>query len=673
MGYTIDIDTGGTFTDGLFTDGKEIRKVKVDSTPHDLTVSWSKCMVEGAKLFDFPDLDHFMEQVEIIRWSNTFASNVVAERKGPKLGIFVTDGYQDNLYYEKGENPVFGHLVAKEDVIGISYPFKREELLFQVKELLEKGVRRVCVSMKDGLRKTEEEDSFKEIFEGQYPDHYLGNVPLLSAKELCKHPDDMTRTHYALLNAYVHGPMAMAMFKAEDMLKDQGYKKPLLLGQIDGGVARVAKTKPVATIESGPIFGLHAAKYWAKVYETQNVIAFDVGGTTSKFGTIAEGHLGVTSNPDIFGIPLKQQMPDLRSIALGGGTIAKIDGDVLSLGPESMGAYPGPACYGLGGTEATLTDAFLIKGLFDPNYFAGGTKAIDVERAEKALSEKIATPLGISVTLAAEKIVDLATDMLSTEIKNMISIAGKSASEFSLFGYGGNGALLSCEVAAKAGIETVNMFNLGSVFSCFGSSVADISHTYEYASYQKSSEENSLINQLQSMAEEAVRDMTGEGFATQKVDFTLEMTVKDSEEDHDDKAYKLIEVGKLSDFSAEQTLNQCLSDTKDSCFVEMLKLQVVTPALKVQTEKSSLPDDGTDLSFSLKGERNITTNGKVTSTDVYQWEKLNVGNEISGNAIIESIDTNYFIPENWDLKLDSYGNAIASYQNDSGTATTDRR
>jgi len=149
--------------------------------------------------------------------------------------------------------------------------------------------------------------------------------------------------------------------------------------------------------------------------------------------------------------------------------------------------------------------------------------------------------------------------------------------------------------------------------------------------------------------------------------------VKDSEEDHDDKAYKLIEVGKLSDFSAEQTLNQCLSDTKDSCFVEMLKLQVVTPALKVQTEKSSLPDDGTDLSFSLKGERNITTNGKVTSTDVYQWEKLNVGNEISGNAIIESIDTNYFIPENWDLKLDSYGNAIASYQNDSGTATTDRR
>ncbi|WP_300458802.1 hydantoinase/oxoprolinase family protein [Desulfobacula sp.] len=662
MGYTIDIDTGGTFTDGLFTDGKVIKKVKVDSTPHDLTVSWYKCIEEGTKAFGFTKVEDFLEQVEIIRWSNTFASNVVAERKGPKLGMFVTNGHQKDLYTQESDNPVFGHLIDENDVVGIEYPFTKKELLFQVKAMLEKGVRRVCVSLKDGLKHSKQEDDFKEIFEGQYPDHYLGNVPLLSAKELCKHPDDMTRTNYALLNAYVHGPMATAMFKAEDMLREKEYKRPLLLGKIDGGVAKVPKTKPVDTIESGPIFGLHAGKYWADVYQLPNVFAFDVGGTTSKFGTIENGRLGVTNAPNVFGIPLKQQMADLRSIALGGGTIAKVVNEKLRLGPESMGAYPGPACYDLGGTEPTLTDALLIKGIFDIDYFAGGTKTIDLMRAQKIIAEKIAEPLGISLILAAERIVDLATDMLADVIKSLIQTTGKSANDFSLFGYGGNGAILSCEVAEKVGMKTVYMFDLGSVFSCVGSSVADISHTYEYAPYLWSSEKEAIIKQLTSMGAESARDMTGEGFPVEKVDAVLDLTVRRSDNDQEKETIQLQSSCNLSEFSADPLLTACLAKGPDSCFLELLKLQVMTPALKVQLK--SKPHQGKDSSSALKSERKVYSKDINEVSKIYQWEDLTVGNLIKGRAIIEGTDTTYFVPENWHLQVDGYNNAVIKRQMD---------
>lgn len=257
MGFTIDIDTGGTFTDGLFTNGAEIKRVKVDSTPHDLTVSWLKCMEEGAEKFGFSYLPDFLEEVDIVRWSNTVASNVIAERKGPKMGLFVTEGNKQTLYSTSGENPVLGHLIEAGNIDTVSQPVNTEELLIKLKELLEGGVRRICISLKDAL-KNDDEATIKDIIEEQFPDHYLGHVPLLLGGDICKHPDDMTRTHKALLNSYVHGPLAQSMYKAEDELRNQGYLKPLLLGHTDGGVTRVSKTKPVDTIESGPIFGIHA-------------------------------------------------------------------------------------------------------------------------------------------------------------------------------------------------------------------------------------------------------------------------------------------------------------------------------------------------------------------------------------------------------------------------------
>ena len=172
----------------------------------------------------------------------------------------------------------------------------------------------------------------------QYAEHYLGSIPALTGEEICKHPDDMTRTHAALLNTYVHGPMAASLFKLEDELRERGYILPLLIGHIDGGVAKVSKTTPLNTIESGPIFGVHGGAYFARIYNLQKVITLDVGGTTSKIGLVLDGK-PVTANPNaIFGIPLNVPLIDLHSLALGGGTITRVATDsTIKLGPKSSG------------------------------------------------------------------------------------------------------------------------------------------------------------------------------------------------------------------------------------------------------------------------------------------------------------------------------------------------
>ena len=660
MGFTIDIDTGGTFTDGLFTNGAEIKRVKVDSTPHDLTVSWLKCMEEGAEKCGFSNLPDFLEEVDIVRWSNTVASNVIAERKGPKMGLFVTEGNKQTLYSTSGENPVLGHLIEAGNIDTVSQPVNTEELLIKLKELLEGGVRRICISLKDAL-KNEDEATIKDIIEEQFPDHYLGHVPLLLGGDICKHPDDMTRTHKALLNSYVHGPLAQSMYKAEDELRNRGFLKPLLLGHTDGGVTRVSKTKPVDTIESGPIFGIHAGDYWANVYDFSQVITLDVGGTTSKIALMENFRPAMTRNPDLLGVPLKQSMLNLKSIALGGGTVAKVVDGKLQLGPESMGAFPGPACYDVGGTEATLTDACLVSGYLNADYFFGGNKEIRQEQAEKIIQENVANPLGISLEIAANEIINQATAMVAEEVSGLVKQTGKAASEFVLFAFGGNGAVLGCEVADKSGLNKSHVFSLGSVLSTFGSSVADVSHTYEYSPFAPVKEHDALAEIAEEMLQEAKRDMEGEGFDLTNMKSELDFILY-NKQDAENVIQFSSQTWQESDL-AEKSMSDLISESfvdagRDSAsadlVVEVLRLRAKSPVTKVNPQKTSL--NGENSEAALKGERNICRGTEKAISKIYEWDKLQAGNVVAGPAVLEGSDTTYVVPQYWRLTIDSYGN-----------------
>lgn len=660
MGFSVDIDTGGTFTDGLFSDGTRLARAKVDTTPHDLTISLFSCIYAGATAFGLPSVKEFLRQCDIVRWSNTIASNVVAEGKGPRVGLFVTAGYERSLYCGDGESPAIGRVVSAENVVGVSQPLEMDDLLARLKALLDQGVRRICISLKDGLENSQDEEAIKRVFEDQYPDHYLGTIPLLMGSDICKHPDDMTRTHVALLNAYVHGPMAQAMFKAEDDLRHQGFGKPLLVGHINGGVARVAKTKPVDTIESGPIFGIHAAAYFAERYGLSRVITLDVGGTTTKVGVVQDGRPALTRESEVFGVPLRQPMLTLKSISLGGGTVARAADGALTLGPDSMGAYPGPACYDLGGAEATVTDAYLVNGFLDPAYFAGGTKRVAVERSERALAAGVGASLGIDLRHAAVRVADKAADMVAEDVlRAMVSGHTGEASDHVLFAFGGNGGIAAARVAEKTHIRRVYVFALGSVLSAFGSSVADISHTYDYSPFVPVEDAAKLEDLVNDMWEEACRDFRGEGFDEHDIQAQVEFTVTQSPDHHlvSDVVCGMAVNGPIAAAGAERCLLDAGVQAGKDSLVEIVRLHAKVPAVKADLPARPLGPE--DPSAARKGSRTVWWNatGGVETT-VYEWGRLQPGARVTGPAIIEGTDTTYLVPEHWDLSIDTLGNGL---------------
>jgi N-methylhydantoinase A len=659
MGFTVDIDTGGTFTDGLFGDGTSTKRAKVDTTPHDLTISLFNCLYAGATAFGFSSVRELLLECDIVRWTNTIATNVVAEKKGPRLGLFVSQGFENTLYSGNGQSPAIGHLVGADNVVGVAQPPDIEDLLVRLKSLLDQGVRRICISLKDGLENSADEMAVKKVFEEQYPDHYLGTIPLLMGSDICKHPDDMTRTHVALLNAYVHGPVAQAMYKAEDDLRHQGFVKPLLVGHINGGVTRVAKTKPVDTIESGPIFGIHAAAYFAEKYGLQHVITLDVGGTTTKVGLVQDAKPALTRHPDVFGVPLRQPMLTLKSISLGGGTVARVGDGGLVLGPDSMGAYPGPACYDLGGTEATLTDAYLVSGFLDPDYFAGGTKRVVLERAKKALADSVGSSLDLDEHAAAAKVAELAADMVVADVRRAADTIHADTADQVLFAFGGNGGVAAARVAEKAHIRKVVVFSLGSVLSAFGSSVADVAHTYEYAPFLPVGDTESVEALIAEMWAEACRDFRGEGFDENDIIAEVEFTVTQSPDHHN---VEEVVCGFDVDGSPEagQT-GTCMADAgvqpgKDS-LVEIVRLHARVPAVKAELVARPLGE--ADPSSAKKGSRTVWWDaiGGV-ETALYEWDRLAPGACVEGPAVVESVDTTYLVPARWDLRIDTFGNGL---------------
>ena len=660
MGFTVDIDTGGTFTDGLFGDGERMIRAKVDTTPHDLTISFFNCIYAGANVLGFASVKEFLRECDIIRWSNTIATNVLAECKGQRVGLFVTDGYERSLYSSSEESPAVNYLIAGDNITGVAQPLNMEDLLVGLKSLLDKGVRRICISLKDGLENSADEAAIKQVFEDQYPDHYLGTIPLLMGSDICKHPDDMTRTHVALLNAYVHGPLAQAMFKAEDDLRYQGFARPLLVGRINGGVARVAKTRPVDTIESGPIFGIHAAAFFAEKYGLPHVVTLDMGGTTTKIGLVQDFKPVLTRQGDVFGIPLKQPMLALKSISLGGGTVARVEAGRLTLGPDSMGAYPGPACYDLGGTEATVTDAYLANGFLDPDYFAGGTKRVVPERSTEALAAAIGVPLGLAEHQAAARVIDTAAEMVADGLRRAAATIHADIGDEVLFAFGGNGGIAAALVAERVGIRRVYVFTLGSVLSAFGSSVADVVHTYEYSPFVPAEQMETLESLVSKMWGEACRDFRGEGFREQDIVAAVEFTVTQSPDHHE--VAELVCGFDLHGSVEQAKIGTCLADAgvhnSKNSLIEIVRLRARVPAFKTPLTEQPLGSE--QASDARKGSRTVWWNpaGSAVQTAVYEWDRLRPGAHVTGPAIIESIDTTYLVPAHWDLTIDSLGNGL---------------
>ncbi len=662
MNFTIDIDNGGTFTDGFFTNEGHIEWVKVDTTPHDLTVCFLKCIEEGAAKFGLSVLQ-LLHQTEVIRFSTTHATNTLLQRSGPRLGLIVTTGFKESLYSTAVKSPALDFIVPAEMVIGIDSPVDREQVRLAIRNLLGRGARIIVVSLYHAHIDPTDELKIRQIADDDYPKHYLGAVPLLLSSEVST-TDDVSRTNVALLNAYFHPDMVRFLYKAEDEVRRLGYRKPLLIMHADGGVARVAKTTAIMTHNSGPSAGVLGTAYMSKLYNLPYVASMDIGGTSADISLVINGRHGYKRESMLENIPVKLPSIEVYPAAAGGGSISRpFKKRQIKVGSDSAGAIPGPACYGLGGTEASSTDACVVLGYIDPDYFLGGKRKLDAGLARKVITNNLANPLGISAEECGLLVTEAMEDICAKDIGNLIKAGGYNAKDFVLFSFGGAGSIYCCGIADKVGIPKIYVFRFSSVFSAFGSSCADVLHAYESLENiplkrQDSSSQIEQFNKVvKGLMDSVLMDMRGEGFPPEKVSFSLELevTLKNVTSVLESPVVQLKgtqDIDKILDVFARQNNLGRIDEASINLFRLRATSPVAHPVLATHDFAGENPDKA------LKGYREVCWKDGSKRTNIYSQQMLECGNIVTGPAIIESDDTTILIPRGKQYNVDNLLNGI---------------
>lgn len=652
--YSLNVDAGGTMTDAVLTGAGDTVQIKVESTPHDLTLSLMQIIERAAELTHAAGTAEFLGDVAFIRWSSTVTSNALAERKGPPLGLMVSAGHATDLY-GPGPSPAIGTIIDPDQVIALdAAPLDPAAIMDKVRRLLEKGVRRICVSLGGAFRDREVERGIKRIINHQYPGHFLGSVPVLLGTDMLEWPDDMTRTHYALINAYTHPALAKSLFRAEDRLREEfGWSNPFLVGHTNGGVARIGKTKAIDTIESGPVFGTFGAAFLGTRTGVDNLLCLDIGGTTTKASAVRNGQPVRQTAGDLFGIGIRMPMQLLRSIAVGGGSHVTLNsGGAVEVGPESAGASPGPACYGLGSHNPTLTDALLTLGYLNPPDFLDGRRTLDVQAAKTALKREIADPASITVTEAALAARDLAAARIGELLEATAAGAGIPAPETTLAVYGGNGPLLGPFVADKAGIKRVYVpLRFGPVFGAFGTATCDVRHVYQRSVPDLPGREG-----IEAMLASARRELHSEGFDHEQAEYHFGIHSPGAEAQEPGLSWT---VRNDADITAVSEALAGGIDNRAARAHRILELRVTLPLPPMElnaigtAEAAPTPSAG-EVNFVFSSDPEGRP--QALPGTLYDPAALRPGQTIRGPALISGGTTSCIIPPHWSGRVDGFGN-----------------
>lgn len=462
MTYSVGIDMGGTFTDGVFSDGELAASIKVPTTHFDLTRSVIACLVGGATAFG-TSLEDFLADVGLFRLATTIGTNAVVTGTGDTVGLLVEAEAEKSLYGPSDPAPALGVFVSPDHVVGAGPASTPEEVLAMCRGLVQQGVRQTVVSLRAGRRGAE--TRVRELVRSRYPSHYLRSMPLTLGWETAGTEDDAVRTSTAVLNAYLSRPMAKLLYRTEGILQRSGLTVPLMAARSDGTCSRMARTTAISTYSSGPAAGLGLAAAQARRYCDAAAVAFDMGGTTLDIGLVLDGVFDIDPTPEIRGVRVSLPVAGIVSVGLGGSSIASVDSSgTVTVGPASAGAVPGPAAFGRGGTEPTLTDADVVMGLLDEGQVLPGDIVVDVEPA----CDAIAPLAGGEPVDAALMVRAAAHTKAAAALQSVLADAGVDPADATLYAFGGSGPLHAGGVAELAGIGRVRSFDHSAVYSARG-------------------------------------------------------------------------------------------------------------------------------------------------------------------------------------------------------------
>jgi N-methylhydantoinase A len=645
MAFNIGVDTGGTFTDAFVADDAHGRwTVKVPTTPHDLTVCFSDAIEASAQAVGLARHD-LLRRTAVIRFSSTIATNTALTRSGPKLGLLVTAGTTAEAKLLQFIEPdmitgIAEALSPDGEVLATPSP---DEVIAAVRDLLERGARLLVVCLRHSAVNPANEVAVGRIINASYPRHYLGAVPTLLSTDVSVVADDAERMAAAVVNGYLHRRLATSLYKAEDDLRAAGLARPLLIVTADGSVARVAKTRALATYQSGPAAGVHGAALLARTYRLGAALTADVGGTSTDFGLVVAAQPVRRPRVDVGGLEIAQPSVELHSIALGGGSVVAVRDGAISIGPASAGAAPGPACFGLGGSDPTPTDAWLVLGYLDPANYLGGRRRLFPDLAADALVRVVGAPLGLSAEEAALAVAEAAVGAAAAGVAQMLArpaaraaLRGVPAADLALISYGGGGGCLLPAVAARSGLGPVYLPALSPVFSAFGVSTFDVQHTYEARMPAGQLSDGGLDGLIAA----ARRDARGEGFDPDQAQFGLSVLGEDGSVLAENlEPAQAGGAAKLLGLAPDQAI---LARLRATCVVHK-------PGLPAAPEGSATPQTG---------RRPVLLPGGRGEVPVYARDRLRAGHALSGPCLIESSGSTYLIPAGMGGRIDQFGTAV---------------
>ncbi len=681
--YRVTVDTGGTFSDFVFfnEDNGEIAITKVPSTPQEPF----QAVLNGVN--ELVGRGVPAKEISFFCHGTTVGTNTLLEEKGAKTGLLVTEGFRGiyevmeqtrgygpatyDLFFEKPRllaPPYYTEEIPERvDFRGdVLKPINLEKSRAAIRRLKKKGVHSVAVCFLFSFLNPDHELKIKELFAEEFSDARLS----LSC-EVLPQIREFYRMSTTVINAYIQPVMANYLSRLESRMREMGVTTPkLYIMQSNGGVSTFegSARKPVATVLSGPAGGVIASMGTCERIGIDNIITFDMGGTSCDVALIHQGTPVITTQGKIDQRPISLPMLDIHTVSAGGGTIARLDAvGGLQVGPDSAGADPGPVCYDRGGNEITVTDANIVTGVLDPDHFLGGRMKLNKPKAERVLLENLAKPLGLNLLEAADGVVKIINVKMEEAIKAVSSQRGYDIRDFTLVAFGGGGPMHAGRMALDLGIPSVLVPLTPGVHSALGLLMSDVKHDY-VRSKLVGLEELDLqeINQMfGQLFDQARNDLHGEGFEDGEIRIDAYLDLR-----YAGQGYELTVPCTAPPLGPEDlkvmrrrfdTMHEQNSGHKaETEPVELVSLRLISLGLVPQAKLAPGKISGRSVEQAETSVRNVffgKEHGTV-KTRIYNRDLLEPNHRISGPAIVEQLDTTTVIQPEQQAVVDEYRNII---------------
>ncbi len=675
--YRVGVDIGGTFTDFVLFDKTtgSLQLEKTYTTPQDLRQGVeSGLRSAGVPFSDIADLAH----------GTTVGLNTLIERKGTATGLITTSGFRDTYEIGRGARAQPYNLFFRKPV-----PLVPREHRLEVKERIgadgkvvtaldeddvrrvaeifrQAGITSIAICFVNSYANSAHEERAAEILAEVYPEARVS-----TSHSLAREWREYERTSTTCINAYIMARTARYMEDLSKTLAAGGYRSPLFINQSSGGLvsAGTAVEKPVMTLMSGPAGGVAASAYVGGLDGFEDIISFDMGGTSNDVCLIKDGRPRVTADSKIESHPVMVPMVAIHSIGAGGGSLAWVDAvGALNVGPESAGAEPGPVCYGRGGTEPTVTDANVVLGRVAPEQFLPENMKLDAESARRAIRKKIAEPLKLDLWLAATGVLDIVNVKMAMAVRTVTVQRGLDPKDFVMFAFGGAGPMHACFVAREIGIGKVVIPIAPGQFSALGILGSDIRHDLvRTAPAGSDALDRSFLQEQFDALESDARSVLGkEGVAED--DFALLRSVDIRYVGQEYTVNVPIPDGPIDEGVVNKTRSDfhklhevTYSHSKPDDVIELVNLRIAAIGRRPKVELPKVAAGKKDPRPSARvGSTEICFDAAQGFAEAAVWDRreLLAGNGIEGPAIVADPGATTVVPPGFRCSVSSHGNLV---------------